>query len=201
MSEEIVAIVLAAGKGVRFGTERFKLLEDFCGKPLLRHAVDAALASCAGRTLVVTGSHRERVEAALAGSRAALIYNPRYAEGISSSLCAGLAHVGRAAGALVLLADMPLLTSATLDRLIAAFREGAVASVPTRSGRRGNPILLGRELFPRLLEIRGDRGARDLLRACDGVVEVETSDDGVLADVDTRDDLARLRGSALHYAN
>jgi len=194
MSAEIVAIVLAAGSGSRFGAERCKLLEELDGKPLLRHAVDAALASRASRILVVTGHERERVEAALAGVAVNLIHNASYAEGMSSSLREGLAQAQNAEGVLVLLADMPLVAPATLDRLIAIFTEtGAVAVVPTRNGRRGNPVLLGRALFERLAELRGDRGARDLLRACAGVVEVEIGDEGVFSDVDSPDDLASLR--------
>ena len=194
MSAEIVAIVLAAGRSVRFGAEHNKLLEDFHGKPLLRHAVDAALASRASRTIVVTGFERARIEAALAGASATLVHNPRYAEGMASSLRAGLAQAEDAAGALILLADMPLVGPEVLDRLIAAFSEsGAVAAVPTRAGRRGNPALLGKALFPQLARLQGDAGARGLLRTSPRVVEVEISGDGVLTDVDTPDALAQLR--------
>jgi molybdenum cofactor cytidylyltransferase len=194
MNSDVAAIVLAAGRGSRFGAARFKLLEELAGKPVVRHVVDAALASRARSVFVVTGHESQRVETALRGAGAALVHNADYAEGLASSLRAGLARVEGAAGGLVMLADMPLVAPAALDRLIAAFEEtGACAVVPTRNGRRGNPVLLGRASFARLRELQGDKGARDLLRAFDGVVEVEIDDDGVLADIDLPDDLALLR--------
>ncbi|OAI30585.1 4-diphosphocytidyl-2C-methyl-D-erythritol synthase [Methylosinus sp. R-45379] len=194
MSSSVVALVLAAGNGERFGSARFKLLEELDGKPLMRHAVDAALASQAGRTLVVTGHANERVEAALAGAPVALVHNANYREGLASSLRAGVAQVGGESGALVLLADMPAVTPAILDILIDAFdATDAAAVVPTRNGRRGNPVLLGRTLFPQLATIAGDKGAREMLRISTGVIEIEIGDDAVLTDVDAPADLARLR--------
>jgi len=194
----IAAIVLAAGRSARFSQDgRNKLLEDFGGRPLLRRAVDAALGSRAGETIVVTGWDHERIAEALAGLPATLVHNPRHAEGMASSLLAGLARAGEAEGALILLGDMPNVSSVVIDRLIGAFEETqAAAVIPLRGGRRGNPVLIGRELFPRLSELSGDIGARGLLRAARNVVEAEVADDGVLADVDTPDDLASLRDSA-----
>ncbi len=192
----IAAIILAAGRGARFSAEgRNKLLEDFGGRPLLRRAVDAALGSRAGKTIVVTGWDHERVVAALAGLPVTLVHNPLHAEGMASSLRAGIARGSDAEGALILLGDMPNVSSAVLDRLIRAFEEThAVAVVPLRGGRRANPVLIGRALFPRLSKLRGDIGARALLRATKDVLEVEIAEDGVLTDVDTPDDLAALRG-------
>ncbi|MBG0808233.1 nucleotidyltransferase family protein [Methylosinus sp. H3A] len=194
----IVAIVLAAGRGARFSDDgRNKLLEDLGGRPLLRHAVDAALGSRAGETVVVTGWDHERIAEALAGLPVTLVHNQFHTDGMASSLLAGLERAREAAGALVLLADMPNVSSAIVDRLIGAFEETqAAAVVPLRGGRRGNPVLLGRELFPRLAELSGDAGARGLLRATANVVEAPIHDDGVLADVDTPADLVSLRERA-----
>jgi len=190
----IAALVLAAGRGARFSSGANKLLEDLLGRPVLRHVVDAALASRAHETIVVTGHDVLRIEAALAGLPLRFVYNPDYAEGLASSLRVGVACAGEFDGVLVLLGDMPGVAPPTLDRLIDAFETtGAAAAVPTHDGRRGNPVLIGRSLFPSIAQLSGDAGARGLLRARDDVIEIETGDPGVLADVDTPEDLAAWR--------
>jgi molybdenum cofactor cytidylyltransferase len=194
----VVAIVLAAGQGARFDAARSKLLSDFGGRALVRCAAEAALASHASRTIVITGHARSEVERALAGLPVAFAHNADYASGMASSLRVGLAHAADSAGALVLLADMPAVTSATLDLLIAAFERAphSPAVAPTYRGRRGNPVLLGGGLFARLEELRGDEGARAVLRLIDGVAEIAVDDMGVISDIDTREDLERARNSA-----
>ena len=148
----VAAIVLAAGRGARFDATRGKLLTDFGGRPLVRCAVEAALGSKASKTIVVTGHTSDEMERALAGLPVVFAYNLDFASGMASSLRAGLAHAADSAGALALLADMPDVTSAILDQLIAAFNcaPDRAAVAPVYQGRRGNPVLLGRRLFPRL---------------------------------------------------
>ncbi|MGA8172781.1 MAG: nucleotidyltransferase family protein [Methylocystis sp.] len=193
----VAAIVLAAGRGARFDATRGKLLEDFAGRPLARYAVEAALGSTASRTVVVTGHARDEIELALAGLPVAFAYNPDFTSGMASSLRAGLAHAADSAGALMLLADMPDVRSATLDQLIAAFIRApdSAAVAPVYQGRRGNPVLLARRLFPRLALLNGDEGARRVLGSIEGVLELAVDDESVLADIDTREDLERALGA------
>ena len=100
---------------------------------------------------------------------------------MASSLRIGVEQSRDASGVLVLLADMPNVTSAILDRLIDAFEQsGAAAVIPVCRGQAGNPVLLGNVLFSRLARLTGDIGARHLLRALDDVVKVEFQEDGVL---------------------
>jgi molybdenum cofactor cytidylyltransferase len=192
----VAAIVLAAGRGARFDAARGKLLADYGGRPLVRRAVEAALGSKASKTIVVTGHARDEIERALAGLPVVFAYNPDFAIGMASSLRAGLAHAADSAGALALLADMPDVTSAILDRLIAAFNcaPDRVAVAPVYQGRRGNPVLLGRSLFPRVALLKGDEGARRLLASTEGVLEIAVDEKSVLADIDTREDLERALG-------
>ncbi|MBX6324061.1 MAG: nucleotidyltransferase family protein, partial [Rhodospirillaceae bacterium] len=128
-----------------------------------------------------------------------LVHNPDHAEGISASLKRGLAAVpAEADGALVCLADMPLVGPATLDRLIAAFNpvEGRTICVPTWNGKRGNPVLWARRFFPEMAQLSGDVGARHLIgEHADLVCEVAMPDDSVLTDVDTPEALAALRAA------
>jgi molybdenum cofactor cytidylyltransferase len=195
----VAAIVLAAGHGARFDATRGKLLTDFGGRPLVRCAVEAALGSKAPKTIVVTGHTRDEMERALAGLPVVFAYNPDFASGMASSLRAGLAHAADSAGALALLADMPDVTSAILDQLIAAFNcaPDRAAVAPVYQGRRGNPVLLGRRLFPRLALLKGDEGARRLLGSTEAVLEIAVDDKSVLADIDTREDLERALGGRL----
>ena len=193
----IAAIVLAAGKSSRMGSN--KLLADLNGKPLLRHCVEALKASSADEVIVVTGNEPERVQSALAPLKVTLVHNANFAEGLSTSLKRGLAAVSpEADGALVCLGDMPLVDAQTIDRLVAAFNvaEHRTICVPTFEGKRGNPVLWGRQHFIAIDEIEGDQGARLLLDALsDEVVEVEVKTQGVLVDVDTPQALQDIRSA------
>ena len=193
------AIVLAAGQSSRFraagGPDLTKLVAKLDGKPIVRRVVEAALATKARPVVVVTGYARDSVEGAVADLDVSLAFNPKFASGLASSLKAGLAATPPdVAGALVLLGDMPWIEPRLADALIDALlaREGALAAVPSREGRRGNPVLLGRGLFEVAMRLTGDEGARRLIGALgEGeLVEVEAPDMGVTFDVDTPDDLA-----------
>ena len=139
------------------------------------------------------------MEAAVADLDISVAFNPEFASGLASSLKAGLAATpSDAAGALVLLGDMPWIEPRLVDALIDVFlaRKGALAAVPVREGRRGNPVLLGRGLFEAALRLEGDEGARGLIGALEPgeLIEVETPDTGVTFDVDTPEDLAAATG-------
>ena len=189
----IAALVLAAGQSRRMGPEN-KLLAEMDGAAMLQRALEAARASQAAALLVVTGHERERIEAAVA---APTVHNPDYAEGLSTSLRAGIAALPEDIdGAVVLLGDMPFVSAAHIDRLIAAFNplEGRSICVPTFNGKRGNPVLWGRELFAQMGGVSGDVGAKHLIGANGGLlVEVPMPDAGVLRDIDTPASLAEAR--------
>jgi molybdenum cofactor cytidylyltransferase len=196
------AIVLAAGQSSRFhaagGPDPTKLVAKLEGKPIVRGVVEAALESRARPVVVVTGFARDSVEAAVADLGTSVAFNPEFASGLASSLNAGLAAMPRdVAGALVLLGDMPWIEPRLADALIDAFlaRQGALAAIPLREGRRGNPVLLGRRLFEAAMRLTGDEGARRLIGALSAseLVEVETPDTGVTFDIDTPEDLAAAR--------
>ena len=190
---QIAAVLLAAGRSTRMGAAN-KLLADVGGKPMLRWAAEAALASKARPLVVVVGHEAPGVSAALAGLDATAVVNPDFAQGLSTSLKAGIAAVPAGCdGALVLLGDMPQIEACDLDRLIEAFAPGAIV-VPVHEGRQGNPVLWARAHFPELMRLQGDAGAKRLIAAHrDAVREVELGTARILADVDTPDELQRLR--------
>jgi len=191
----IAAIVLAAGRSTRMAP-RNKLLELVDGVPMVRRAAMTALASRARPVLVVTGHMREDVSAALAGLDVQITHNPRYAEGLSTSLAAGIRALPAGLdGALIALGDMPGVRSDHLDRLIASFapQEGRAICISMHAGKRGNPVLFAAEFFAELKEITGDTGARYLIgRHQEQIAEVEMDSAAVLMDVDTPEALAAL---------
>ncbi len=195
----VSAVVLAAGRSTRMGGPN-KLLSDLDGKPMVRHVVEAALASRAAEVLVVTGHQDEAVRAALAGLAVRFVPNPDYAQGLSTSLASGLGALGdEADAAIVLLGDMPYVDAGLIDRLIRAFdpASDAYIAVPVFEGRRGNPVLWGRRLFSELSQVQGDQGGRLVLAAHqDLVCEVIVTTQDALVDLDTPEALAQARKGA-----
>jgi molybdenum cofactor cytidylyltransferase len=192
----VAAVVLAAGRSTRMGGPN-KLLADIARRPLVRIAAEEALASRAKPVIVVTGHQREQVEKALAGLPVELVHNPDFADGLGTSVRAGIAAVpADADGAIVCLGDMPQVDASLIDRLIAAFDpdQGALVVMPTFEGRRGNPVLWSRRFFPDLTAIEGDVGARHLIgRYSEAVVEVPLEGKAALVDVDTPEALVGVR--------
>lgn len=189
-------VLLAAGRGTRFG-EAPKLLADLGGRPLVRHAAEAARASGLAPVIAVLGAHAPAVRSALAGLDLRFVENPHYADGLSTSLRAGLAALPEACtGALVMLGDMPRVGPDLLRRLAGSFDRTAAAIVPVWQGRRGNPVLLNRcRLATELAGLSGDRGAGPLLAGRTDVVEI-AGDPGTGLDIDTPEALAGLRGGS-----
>jgi molybdenum cofactor cytidylyltransferase len=195
-ARRVAAIVLAAGRSTRMGGPN-KLLVEVGGRPLVRIAVEQALASRGRPVIVVTGHERDRVEAALKGLAVTFVHNPEFARGLSTSLKTGLAAVpADTGGAIVCLGDMPQVDAALIDRLIDAFdpKNGRLIVVPTTEGKRGNPVVWSRRFFPELEALEGDVGARHLIAGYqEAVVEVAVSGAAALVDIDTPDALDQFR--------
>jgi len=194
----IAAVVLAAGRSTRMGGPN-KLLAEIRERPLVRIVVDEAVASHAKPVIVVVGHERGEVEKALAGLPVQFVHNPDFAQGLGTSLKAGIAAVpAEADGAIVCLADMPQVDASLLNRLIAAFDpdRGALIVMPTAEGRRGNPVLWSRRFFPDLMAIEGDVGARHFIgRYSEAAVEVPLEGKAALVDVDTPEALIGVKAA------
>lgn len=188
------AVILAAGQSRRMGKIN-KVLIEIDGKPMARHAIDAARAAGADPVIVVTGHTAEDVHRAL-GDDVIYVHNPDYAQGLSTSLRAGIIAVPSSCdGALVALSDMPGIQPEHIRQLMRAHDpdEGHVICVPTWNGERGNPVLWDRRFFDDFMSLGGDIGAKHLIAEnADLVIEVPVDDDAVLIDVDSPDALSRL---------
>ncbi len=185
----IYGILLAAGLSSRMG--RAKQLLAWHGRPLVRHAAEVALASRLAGLMVVLGAGAEAAREGLAGLGGPVqtVQNDDYTSGQASSLRCGLAALpATAVAVVVLLADMPLVSHALIDSLIAAYEAApaALAVVPRYQGRRGNPVLLAAGLFAELQALDGDTGARPVLqRHADKVIWLDLDDPAVVTDIDT----------------
>jgi molybdenum cofactor cytidylyltransferase len=187
-NRQVPAIILAAGRSTRMGGPN-KLLAELGGKPLVRLVAEQALASNAKGVIVVTGHQAELVEKALAGLDVKFVRNPDFAQGLASSVKAGVAAVADDAdGAVICLGDMPMISAALIDRLIEAFApdRGNLIAVPVSDGRRGNPVLWSRRFFNELMTLDGDIGARHLIaKHTEAVAEVPVEGFGAFLDIDT----------------
>jgi molybdenum cofactor cytidylyltransferase len=187
-------VVLAAGQATRMAGS--KVVRPVRGKPMVTRVVEAALGSRLDETVVVVGHEAEQVSAILHGQPIRIVDNPDYANGMSTSVRAGLRAVGpRCDGAMFILADQPFVSSALIDRLLEAFASAGRGIVrPQASGRPGNPVLFSASLFPELIREEGDRGGRNvILRHQDDVCYVEIDDPMLCVDIDSLEEYERFR--------
>jgi CTP:molybdopterin cytidylyltransferase MocA len=196
MAMRIAGILLAAGDGSRLGQP--KATVELAGSTLAERGVALLAGGGADPVIVVTGA----VPVELPG--VVSVHNPDWIAGMGSSLATGLRALagstleGGAAAAVIALADQPLVGTEAVRRLIAAHAGGATVAVAAYDGKPRNPVLIDRIHWPAVIEAAtGDAGARPFLRAHpDLVTLVECGDTGSPDDVDTPEDLARVRQRA-----
>jgi molybdenum cofactor cytidylyltransferase len=192
----IGALLLAAGQSRRMGGPN-KLLAEIDGVPMVARVARRLLASRAQPIIAVLGNQADVVDATLGKLPVERVRNPDFAVGLSTSLKRGIAALpSDLDGVIVCLGDMPLISGRHLDRLIAAFNplEGRAIIVPTRRGKRGNPVLWSKRFFSEMAELAGDVGAKHLIgEHAELVAEVEMDDDAVLVDIDTPEALVKFK--------
>lgn len=154
--DDVAGVILAAGTSSRMG--RNKLLLQLGGRSVLRRAVDTALAAGLDPVLVVVGHQREQAESELRDARCKLVANPDYQDGVNTSLRTGIRAVPEGCpAAVVMLADMPLVTPAMLRTMLEQYRGGrAPLVVSSYEGVDAPPILYDRLLFDELAVLEGE---------------------------------------------
>lgn len=177
--------MLAAGGARRFGSQ--KLLADLRGKPVVRWSVERILEAGLDEVVVVVGHESDAVRAALAGLDVRTVANVGWEEGIGSSIRVGVAALGAdVEAALIALGDQPGLPAGVVTALLDALSgEPRAIVAPLYRGVRGHPVIFRSELFPELLALRGDRGARELISRDPARVRYVEHDLPVPMDVDT----------------
>ncbi len=180
-------VVLAAGSSTRFGSP--KQLAEWEGEPLVRRAAKAALKSDAAIVIVVVGTGENEITSALAGLDVLIEVNESWEEGMASSIRKGVQALPEEAGRLVILAtDQPLITGHDISSLIECMDStGQPIVAAAYDGILGVPAAFSSELFPELLNLRGDSGARSLIRNRRGVASVPMPTASV--DIDVPGDL------------
>jgi molybdenum cofactor cytidylyltransferase len=190
----VAAVVLAAGGSTRFGSP--KQLLPWGDKTLLQHVVDRVLGSSLDLVVLVLGHEAGRIGALIGDRPLRVVVNQEWARGQSGSLRAGLQALPQTCDAcLFVLADQPNVSPQLIDRLLARYRRTLAPIVaPVHQGRRGNPVLFARTLFPELLEMQGDQGGRQAIERHEQEVEtVEALDPDPFLDIDTVENYEEAR--------
>lgn len=196
----VSAVVLAAGRSARMGEE--KQLLRVGDSTILGRTLENVREAAVDEIVLVLGFSAEKIREGLSAALlngVKVVANQLHEEGMASSLREGLAaahpHMD---AALIVLADQPFVRTATIARIIERYRcSDAKIVIPFHNGKRGNPVLLDRSVFPEAMALRGDTGCRAIFgNHADGIEEVDVDDEGVLLDIDNREDYERLRGLA-----
>jgi molybdenum cofactor cytidylyltransferase len=186
----IAGLLLAAGGARRFGSQ--KLVAPFEGAPLVRHAA-TSLGRSTDTLVIVIGHEAGAVRAALSEIDAAIVENPEWSQGLSSSVRHGIASLPAEVEAVVVaLGDQPLIDPLVVRSLVDCWRATGKSMVTARyRGVRGHPVLFDRAVFPQLSALRGDVGARTMFEQSPEQVAYVDVDDAVPSDIDTMDDLEK----------
>ena len=188
------AVVLAAGASSRFGSP--KQLVRLDGHSLLQRAVAHATELLGAAVTVVLGAHAAEIAETMPPGNAGIIINRDWQEGIGSSIRAGVLRLpGACDGVMLLLADQPLVGSETLRRLMTAWRGHTRQIIASRyAGVTGVPAVFPRWCFGDLIALRGDAGARVVIRRyADHVIRLDHPEAAV--DIDYPEDLLELSSS------
>ena len=191
----ISATILAAGGSSRMENEN-KLLLPFQESLVINQVCNTILNSGLKPVIVVTGFEHKKIEKALPKSIDQIIHNPEWEDGMAGSIYAGISILPDTVdGNMIVLGDMPLLTTYTLNRLIEQFcvYDGKQIIYPVYSGQQANPVIFPRKYFNEILSSTGDKGCKKVLKQYpDDAVQVLVDSNEVILDCDTKDDYFRM---------
>ena len=194
----ISAVILAAGESRRMGKQN-KLLLPVGGEAVLVKLVKSVCASDVGQVLVVIGHEAEKIRWELNNFPLSFVYNPNFSEGVTTSIKFGVKEVSPVSdGFLICLADMPLINTSEINKLIHAYvqnriKEKRLIAIPVFQGQRGNPVLFSSEFRNDILKYKKKSGCKEvIINNSEYVKEIEMDDNNMLLDIDTLEDYQRL---------
>lgn len=188
-------IITAAGSGSRFGTDLHKLDQPFGSSTVLATTVRQAVQTQLPVLVVTTAARVPQLERSLARRDIVVLSEAQAARGMGASIATGVVERSGSPGWLVLPGDMPLVHPDSMLAVCTALEQHPVAYAQYR-GRRGHPVAFAAELYSELVQLTGDDGARRVMLRYPAHGQ-EVDDPGVLMDIDTPEDLERLRAAAL----
>ncbi len=191
MSTSVACVVLAAGKSRRFGGDKRQVKNDQ-GQTLLALALMNIPPHFKQRILVLHPG--DEAIAATYEANWKVVYAELADQGMGNSLAAAITHIADCVAVLIALADMPLVSPATFTALAEAAKPDRIV-VPFFEMQRGNPVVIGRDFLPKLAELKGDSGARQLMQQHpELLVRLDVNDPGILRDIDTAEELESVPG-------
>lgn len=185
------AIILSAGKSERMGSP--KALLQYRGQSFLATILAAVASARMAPAIVVAGHHYDAISRAFPNNQ--IVFNPSYEYGMSTSVQAGIRALPAGLdGTAVFLVDHPMIDRQTIDALVDRLAPGRIV-VPVHNGRRGHPVIFAAEIFDEILDLSSEQGLNSVVkRLPERVVEVFVENAGVLRDIDTPEQFARLLG-------
>ncbi len=191
----IAAVVLAAGRSTRMG--RPKLMLEIAGRTVIQHVVGHVRQSRCDGIVVVVGDAADRVADHVRGPGVQIVVNERYAEGMGTSIAAGISALPPGCeAAIILLGDQPRVTAASINALIDVYRTTGKPLVASRYGAvAGAPTLIGRVLFDEARRLAGDVGGRWLIDRHPDLVDAVPLSPDLAVDLDTPEEFARVRAA------
>jgi len=186
---DICAIVLAAGKSERMGSQ--KLLLPFGGKTIIETVIDNILQAGLENILVVTGSHKEEIEKLICTMPVTLCHNPDYYGGMHTSVIRGFSYLpDNACAAMVFLGDQPFIPPEVIQTVMLTWRaSGKGIIIPTYQEKRGHPTLFDCKLREEILNLDPGMGLRSVtMKFPEEIIEVEVNFPQILRDIDTKND-------------
>ena len=189
----ISAILLAAGQSKRMNGEN-KLTKEIQGIPLIKLSVKNILASSINELIIVLGHQKEIIEKLIdKNKKIKFVFNKNFESGMASSIKTGLNHLSEKTEAFfICLADMPMVNHDIYNQLIKS-KDNKEIIVPTYKGQQGNPVLFDKSMKEKVLDIKGDVGAKKILELNkDKILNLEINDQSITKGFDTQDDFNSL---------
>jgi molybdenum cofactor cytidylyltransferase len=189
----VVGILLAAGRGERFGGDKLlAMVRSGAGNESIGVMACRNLLAVVPRVVAVVRPDDAALAAALGAAGARIVRCANADDGMGASLACGVLATHDAAGWVVALGDMPWIQASTIARVAGAVEAGAIVAAPFHQGQRGHPVGFGAACFEALAALTGDDGAKSIVSAHrDGFAHVDVDDAGTLRDVDRPDDLEK----------